>query len=155
MEERKAADILSQHPIEIKIGNSVFTLNRLSLENRTEIAALAAEIPDLDIDIQTEENLLPTAIEYGKYGQLLARIIAEAANPQTLSPIFQEWFIKRKKEKIYRMILKSNMDFKELYSIWITIANQIAPAFFLSIFTSLKGMKILKPTKETNQTVRM
>jgi len=153
MKERIAADIINQEPVEVSIGKEKFSFNRLSLKNRIEIAALAAGVPQLDVDIDTEDNLLSTGIEMGKYSDLLARIIAEASNQQTISPIFKDFFVRRKKKRMYKAILEKQMDFRELYSIWIIIANQLAPAFFLSIISSLKGTKILKPTKETGQTV--
>lgn len=150
--EQQVADALLQQSFEIEIDGKKYLFNKLSARDRIEISRYSSLLPDIDEDELNSTDKLGAAIEYGKYCDILMKIFAIASNQKTSWPVLRKQRIAWKRKKVYDALMDSRMNFIELYTLYKKIAEQIAPAFFLSIISSLKGTNHLKPTRETAQT---
>lgn len=149
--EFEAARALNQEPFEVLIGDKLVLFQKLSLSDREKISAYSSLLPEID-DVENRPDILYDAIECGKYAKLLARIISIAANPKSNWFLFKNIHIEYQKKRIYKLLLKEQMTIHELYALYVKIAEQIGPAFFLDIIISLRGTNRLKSTKETKPT---
>lgn len=151
--EQQVADALLQQSFEVEIDGKKYLFHKLSARNRIEISRYSAQLPDIDEEELNGMDKLSLAVKYGEYADILMKIFAIASNPKTSWPILRKQRIAWKQKKIYNALMNSQMNFFELYTLYKKIAEQIAPAFFLNIISSLKGTNHLKPTRETDPTV--
>ncbi len=150
--EQQVAKALLQQSFEIEIDGKKYLFNKLSARDRIEISRYSSQLPDIEEEELNSMDKLGLAVEYGEYSGILMKIFAIASNQKTSWPIFRKQRIAWKRRKVYNSLMDSRMNFIELYTIYKKIAEQIAPAFFLNIISSLKGTNHLKPTRETDQT---
>ena len=138
--EQGVAEILSQSSYTVSIGDKAFKFRYASLEDLQNISALVSTLPKYN-DIDQSEGMnaeLPQLIDSFGHANTVAEIILltiESDGEEDRARIEQ---VVRKVEKLS----DSKFDFKK---------NHVF--FYQNTITTLRGMNILKPTKETDLTV--
>ncbi|MBK5722423.1 hypothetical protein JGH11_16220 [Dysgonomonas sp. Marseille-P4677] len=177
--EQQVNDILSNRKYSLNIAGENVTFRMATLQDLEDISAIVSELPIFKEIIQNEDNSSEETwqiIDAFKYAKKLGDIIKITVDPdinieldrdkvkgtllKTKDQIYQEKYndlydklykqeIKRINDLIYR---KAN-----IMDVWVTVQlilknNHVF--FYQNTITFLKGMNLLKPTKETEVIVR-
>ena len=166
--EQIVAETLAQKSYKVTLGGKEFEFNPISLSDREEISVYAAKLK-AEIDTQdTDGVLLSKAIECGKFGKEIAKIISICAHLRGSVSVKKEIkkyiFFKsevefeiteeERRKEIYEYAYKMAST-EELQDCVMKLAEQINPAFFLSIIISLNRQNTLTKTKETEATAHI
>ncbi|GHT04911.1 hypothetical protein AGMMS49525_11710 [Bacteroidia bacterium] len=149
--EQNAFDVLSQKPYKVTLGGKSFQFNRISMNERQEIAAIAARL-ELQNHLEAGVNMpegeaLTEAINCGKYGKEIAEIVSIIAHTKGFCDYLKKW----RRDRIFKAAY-FDATTEEIAICINKFLDQVEPAFFLSILISLNRQNILKPTKEIEAT---
>lgn len=170
--EQQAYEILNQSKYTLNISGQDISFRYATLNDLQKISAIASKLPILnEIDKSEDNNAdIPQVVDAFKYAKDLGDIIMVTA----------EINVELDKSKVKRTLLKSKDEvyeerLKELYdaekrrieniiynqastiNIWVAVQQILKNNhvfFYQNTITFLKGMNQMKPTKETDQTVR-
>lgn len=155
-DEQKVYGALSQSNYNINIKGQNLSFRYATLDDLQKISALVSQLPKLN-EIGKDDNInadIPQLIESFGCAGILSDIILVTANSEvTEGNIFQRWYKSILEKNKVKKLIKRGLNIIEVYITVQQIFKENHVFFYQDTITFLKGMNMLKPTKETDQTV--
>lgn len=159
--EDKAAEVLLQKPLELKVGNNVYKIAKPTLATLMEVSRYVAMLPKVE---KIEQNEIITFVlsNANKYGRVLANIAAvlivgigkESKCRQNEKKGKIKWFWKKNKPNKIELMADEIMNSASCEEICRLISGALSYqsiGFFLSTIISLGGANISERTKNETE----
>lgn len=161
--EDKAAEVLLQKPLELKVGNNVYKIAKPTLATLMEVSRYVAMLPNIE-KIEQKDAVSFVLSNANKYGRVLANIAAvlivgignKSKCRQNEKKRKIKWFWQQRKPNKIELMSDEIMNSASCEEVCMIISGALSYqkiGFFLSTIISLGGANISERTKnETGAT---
>jgi hypothetical protein len=141
-----AAEAINNEPVEISIGTDTYIVPRPTLRTMMRVSALIECLPPINLDC---ENLTAEMLKYGRYGDVIAQILAVLVRgTQTKYNVLNRIKMRFLAEKI-----ASKYSIGELFIAYSEITTQVMQIqSFFALTASLNAVSLTKSKEAVVET---